>query len=161
MGCFGIGITRLMGVVVVKALSDEKGIVWPESVAPFRFHLVNLAVDDEEVTQVAEEMYQSLKASGYEVLYDERIGISAGEKFNDSDLIGIPTRIVVSKKTMKEFSDTGVLRFETKDRRSGEVKSSNEKRRTSQNLDIVIDVSTCNVTKVNLLGFFDLRGVFA
>lgn len=123
MGCFGIGITRLMGVVV-EALSDEKGIVWPESVAPFRFHLVNLAVDDEEVTQVAEEMYQSLKASGYEVLYDERIGISAGEKFNDSDLIGIPTRIVVSKKTMKEFSDTGVLRFETKDRRSGEVKSS-------------------------------------
>lgn len=114
MGCFGIGITRLMGVIV-EALSDPKGIVWPSTVAPFRFHLVCLAPDDEEVAQAADELYALLNAKGTTVLYDDRAGISAGEKFADSDLLGMPTRIVVSKKTL------AAGKFEVKDRKSGEV----------------------------------------
>ena len=114
MGCFGIGITRLMGVTV-EALSDEKGIVWPEAIAPFRYHLVNLAPDDESVKVLADDLYVSLINKGIEVLHDDRLGLSAGEKFNDSDLIGIPTRIVVSKKTATQG------KFEVKDRKTGEV----------------------------------------
>lgn len=114
MGCFGIGITRLMGVIV-EAHSDDKGIVWPVSVAPFRYHLVCLAPDDAEVAKVADELYNSLSSKGISVLYDDRENISAGEKFADSDLIGIPTRIVVSKKTL------AAEKFEMKDRKSGDV----------------------------------------
>lgn len=114
MGSYGIGPARLMGTIV-ETLSDEKGIVWPESVAPFRYHLVSLAPDDEEVKKLGDELYGALTEKGIEVLYDDRVGISAGEKFNDSDLLGIPTRIVVSKKTI------GQSAFETKQRGSGEV----------------------------------------
>ena len=113
MGSYGIGPARLMGTIV-EVLSDEKGIVWPESVAPFRYHLVNLAPDDVEVAKLGDDLYAALTAKGIEVLYDDRAGISAGEKFNDSDLIGIPTRIVVSKKT-----EGG--KFETKNRKTSEV----------------------------------------
>lgn len=98
MGCYGIGISRLMGVIVEK-WADEKGIVWPESVAPYQVHLVDL---ESQVTsyklQVA-RIYQKLVNSGIEVLWDDRKGASAGEKFADADLIGIPVRLVVSKKT--------------------------------------------------------------
>lgn len=114
MGSYGIGPARLMGTIV-ETLSDEKGVVWPESVAPFRYHLVSLAPDDEEVKKLGDELYGALTEKGIEVLYDDRVGISAGEKFNDSDLLGIPTRIVVSKKTI------GQSAFETKQRGSGEV----------------------------------------
>ncbi len=113
MGSYGIGPARLMGTIV-EVLSDEKGIVWPEAVAPFKYHLVNLATDDIDTTKLADELYQELTSKNIEVLYDDRSGISAGEKFNDSDLIGIPTRIVVSKKTKDG-------KFEVKDRKSGEV----------------------------------------
>ena len=114
MGSYGIGPARVMGTIV-EVLSDEKGIVWPNSVAPFQYHIVNLAPDDESVKALAEDLYASMLAKGIEVLHDERLGLSAGEKFNDSDLIGIPTRIVVSKKTAAQG------KFEVKDRRSGEV----------------------------------------
>ncbi len=115
MGSYGIGPARLMGTIV-EVLSDDKGIVWPKSVAPFRYHLVSLAPDDEGVKKLGDDLYEELIAKGIEVLYDDRVGVSAGEKFNDSDLLGIPTRIVVSKKTV---DDT----FEVKDRKSGEVSS--------------------------------------
>ncbi len=98
MGCFGIGITRLMGVIA-EALSDEKGIVWPEAVAPFRCHLLNLSTDDTEVSAAVDALYEELTVKGIEVLYDDRVNIGAGGKFADSDLIGIPHRIVISKKT--------------------------------------------------------------
>ncbi len=98
MGCFGIGITRLMGVIV-EALSDEKGMVWPASVAPFDVHLVEIVSSNEEVHAEAEELYRMLKESGVEVLWDDR-DARAGEKFADSDLIGIPLRVVVSEKTL-------------------------------------------------------------
>ncbi|HEY4504267.1 MAG TPA: aminoacyl--tRNA ligase-related protein [Candidatus Paceibacterota bacterium] len=93
MGGYGIGVNRLMGTVV-ELLSDEKGIVWPESIAPFSLHLISL---DEETKPDAEVLYEKLTKEGKDVLYDNR-SASAGEKFADSDLIGIPTRVVVSKK---------------------------------------------------------------
>ena len=114
MGSYGIGLGRLMGTVV-EVLSDEKGIVWPEAIAPFQIHLVSLAKTDEEKKQV-ETIYQKLVSSGKEVLFDDREDFSAGQKFADSDLIGIPTRYVVSMKTLAEDS------IEVKDRKTGEVK---------------------------------------
>lgn len=101
MGSYGIGITRLMGTIV-EVLSDEKGIVWPESVAPFTYHLVELSNGDEVVKQRADDLYEALRAQGIEVLYDDR-DVRAGEKFADSDLIGIPYRIVVSAKNTDEM----------------------------------------------------------
>lgn len=90
IGCYGIGISRLMGVIVEK-YNDENGIIWPESVAPFRVHLLQINGAD------GEKFYKTLQNSGIEVLYDER-DISAGEKFAEADLIGIPWRFVVSPK---------------------------------------------------------------
>ncbi|HOW60789.1 MAG TPA: His/Gly/Thr/Pro-type tRNA ligase C-terminal domain-containing protein [Candidatus Moranbacteria bacterium] len=93
MGSYGIGISRLMGTVV-ELNHDEKGIVWPENVAPFKVHLLSLGEDAE-----AEKIYRELLGKGIEVLFDDR-DVSAGEKFADSDLIGIPYRVVVSKKSL-------------------------------------------------------------
>ncbi|MBP6931615.1 MAG: prolyl-tRNA synthetase [Candidatus Pacebacteria bacterium] len=97
MGSYGIGLSRLMGTVV-EVLSDDKGIIWPESIAPFQAHLLVLG-EDEEVRKDANELYDLLKGQNIEVLFDDRAGMSAGEKFADSDLIGIPYRIVVSKRS--------------------------------------------------------------
>jgi prolyl-tRNA synthetase len=90
MGCYGIGISRLMGVIVEK-YNDEHGIVWPESVAPFRAHLLALNGAD------GSKIYEALQRAGIEVLYDDR-DASAGEKFAEADLLGIPWRVVVSPK---------------------------------------------------------------
>lgn len=114
MGSYGIGVTRLIGVLVEK-FSDEKGIIWPESVAPFLVHLVALNTDDAEVTDYAAGIYMSLKDRGVEVLFDDR-DARAGEKFADSDLLGMPYRVVVSKK-LKEAGQ-----FEVVTRATGEVR---------------------------------------
>ncbi len=98
LGSYGIGITRLMGTIV-ELFADERGIVWPESIAPFRVHLVELSGDSEEVRTESNELYQTLTQAGISVLWDDR-DLRAGEKFADSDLIGIPLRIVVSEKTL-------------------------------------------------------------
>jgi prolyl-tRNA synthetase len=98
MGCYGMGTSRLMGVVV-EALGDEKGIVWPAAIAPFKLHLVNAMANDPEAVAYADEMYELLTSRGVQVLYDDR-DIRAGEKFADSDLIGIPMRIVVGKEAL-------------------------------------------------------------
>ncbi len=100
MGCYGIGLGRLMGTVV-EVLSDDRGIIWPESIAPFTVHLLSLS-DDEEVFKEANKVYESLVKNNVEVLFDDRLGMSAGEKFADSDLLGIPFRAVVSARSMKE-----------------------------------------------------------
>lgn len=100
MGCYGIGPSRCMGVVVEQHF-DDKGIIWPESVAPFKVHLLALSSKEEIVSKAADDLYQSLQAAGVEVLYDDR-DASAGEKFADSDLIGIPYRVVISPKTIAE-----------------------------------------------------------
>ena len=96
MGSYGIGVTRLMGVIVEK-MADEKGLVWPQAIAPFQLHLVLL---DEEARQQADELYQQLQTQGVEVLYDDRPKIRPGEKFADSDLLGIPYRVVVGKRSL-------------------------------------------------------------
>jgi len=93
MGCYGIGITRLVGTIA-EIYHDDKGIIWPEAVAPFKVHLLSLGQDEE-----AEKLYDQLLKEKIEVLYDDR-DISAGEKFADADLIGIPYRVVISKKSL-------------------------------------------------------------
>ena len=98
LGSYGIGVTRLMGVMV-EVLSDAKGMVWPESVAPFRVHLVEIVSDNADVHADVQELYRELTEAGVTVLWDDR-DVRAGEKFADSDLIGIPLRIVVSEKTL-------------------------------------------------------------
>ncbi|MDP2665791.1 MAG: aminoacyl--tRNA ligase-related protein [bacterium] len=113
VGCYGFGTTRLMGVIVEK-LSDENGLVWPESVAPFAIHLVSLGKDGDDITKCAESIYAELVEAGVEVLYDDR-DARAGEKFADSDLLGIPKRIVVGRDAVA----TGD--FEVVNRATGEV----------------------------------------
>lgn len=102
MGSYGIGITRLMGTIV-EVFADDKGIVWPESVAPFQIHLLSLSKDKEsEAYKQAENIYNELVKNNIEVLFDDRESKSAGEKFSDADLIGIPTRVVVSDKSLEK-----------------------------------------------------------
>ncbi len=93
MGCYGIGTTRVMGVLVEK-YHDERGIIWPSQVAPFAVHLVSL----KGAEAAAQQTYDQLQAAGIEVLWDDR-DVSPGVKFTDADLIGIPVRLVVSMKT--------------------------------------------------------------
>lgn len=95
LGSYGIGVTRLMGVIA-DHFADEKGLVWPEAVAPFKIHLLSLGENEK-----AQKIYDDLIKKGFEVLYDDR-EISAGAKFADSDLIGIPYRIVISKKSLEK-----------------------------------------------------------
>ncbi|MDB5245554.1 MAG: putative prolyl-tRNA synthetase, prolyl-tRNA synthetase [Parcubacteria group bacterium] len=114
MGSYGIGLGRLMGTIV-ETLSDSKGIVWPESVAPFKVHLVSLVPNDGTVVAYADALYEELMASGIDTLYDDR-DARAGEKLADSDLIGIPTRIIIGKDTLT----TGEV--EVVNRATGEMK---------------------------------------
>lgn len=97
MGSYGIGLGRLLGTVV-DVLADDKGMVWPESVAPFTYHLVDLSQGNEDIKRMADELYTDLVKAGVEVLYDDR-DARAGEKFADSDLIGIPYRIIIGKQS--------------------------------------------------------------
>ena len=113
MGCYGIGNTRLLGTIV-EASHDEKGIIWPKSVAPYHVHLIQLG-NDEEVSAMAKKLYESMLEKKIEVLFDDR-DARAGEKFNDSDLIGLPLRIVISKRTLEENS------VEWKERKEKEAK---------------------------------------
>ena len=113
MGAYGIGPARVMGTIV-ELLSDEKGLVWSESVSPFKLHLVSVLGTDGKAQKEADALYEKLKTAGVEVLYDDR-DLRAGEKFADSDLLGIPTRVVVSEKTMKAG------KLEVKDRKTGDI----------------------------------------
>ncbi len=101
MGCYGIGLGRLMATIV-EAFHDERGIIWPEEVAPFAIHLISLG-NNEEVNKEAKNIYEKLTKKGIEVLWDDREE-SAGGKLADADLIGIPERYIVSEKTLKEDS---------------------------------------------------------
>jgi len=100
MGCYGIGTTRLMGVIVENS-NDKNGIIWPITVAPFQVHLISLE-NDKSIYSKAEDIYNSLQKADIEVLWDDREDTSAGVKFMDADLIGIPIRIVISKKSMSK-----------------------------------------------------------
>jgi prolyl-tRNA synthetase len=114
MGCYGIGTTRLVGTVV-EASHDERGIIWPKSVAPFQIHLVSLGSKDADtqarITETATALYEALEKQGIEVLWDEREA-SPGEKLADADLLGMPLRLLISEKTLKEESIEWKLRAE-------------------------------------------------
>ena len=114
LGSYGIGITRLMGVLVEK-YADEKGIVWPEEVAPFDYHLLVLESENADVRADAERLFKDMEARCMSVLYDDRTA-RAGEKFADADLLGIPKRIVVSEKTLARGE------YEVVDRKNGSSK---------------------------------------
>ncbi|MBI5798827.1 MAG: prolyl-tRNA synthetase [Candidatus Yonathbacteria bacterium] len=114
MGCYGIGLGRVLGTVV-EVLGDDNGLVWPESISPFAVHLVELGKSDDTTVRIeAEKLYNELTQAGVEVLWDDR-DLRAGEKFAESDLMGIPLRVVVSAKTLESG------KFEVKTRATGEV----------------------------------------
>ncbi|NND65115.1 MAG: prolyl-tRNA synthetase [Gammaproteobacteria bacterium] len=99
MGCYGIGSTRILGTIA-EVSHDNNGLIWPIEVAPFHVHLIRLGTDD-AVIETADRLFAELTNAGIEVLYDDR-EVNAGTKFADSDLIGIPSRMVISAKTLKE-----------------------------------------------------------
>jgi prolyl-tRNA synthetase len=101
MGCYGIGISRVMGVIAEK-YADDKGVAWPEIVAPAHVHIVRLG-DDAAVTKAADDLYAMLQKAGLEVIYDDR-DAPAGAKFADADLIGVPVRLTMSRKTLEQDS---------------------------------------------------------
>ena len=100
MGCYGIGLGRLLAAAIEQN-HDERGIIFPVGIAPYQVHLLTLNADNAEVVATAEELYASLTAQGYEVLFDDRVE-SAGVKFNDADLLGMPVRLVVSPRNLKQ-----------------------------------------------------------
>jgi len=100
LASYGVGLDRLL-MAVVGAHHDEQGIIWPRSVAPYLIHLVGLNLNKPEVAEKAETLYGDLLSSGFSVLYDERKA-SAGVKFNDADLIGLPLRLTVSSRSLRE-----------------------------------------------------------
>lgn len=107
MGCYGIGITRLVGAIV-EASHDENGIIWPKSVAPMLIHLVSLPTKDPaaqaRILSASEDLYGQLSNSGVDVLWDDRDGLSAGEKLAEADLLGLPLRLVISGRTLEEHA---------------------------------------------------------
>ncbi len=112
MGCYGFGPSRVMGALV-EIFHDERGIIWPEAVAPFKYHLVNLS-KSEAVKKRAEDVYKQLTQRGEEVLYDDRTDVSAGEKLAEADLIGVPYRLVISDKTGRQLELKKRAESETK-----------------------------------------------
>lgn len=123
MGSYGIGVTRLMAVIA-EANHDEKGLIWPESVAPFDVHVV-AAGKDEVVFDVAEKLVQTLEATGKDVLYDDRPKVSPGVKFADAEIIGVPHIVIVGRG-----ASSGMVEYWN--RRTGD--------RTDLSLDAVADV---------------------
>lgn len=103
MGCYGIGVGRLMGTIV-EISNDTNGIIWPEAVAPYKVHIIGLKGKTEKSLQLARNLYDKMIKNGIEVLFDDRDDIRAGEKFADADLIGIPYRVIVSEKTAENDS---------------------------------------------------------
>ncbi len=102
MGCYGIGVGRTLATIVEK-FNDDKGLIWPREVAPFQVHLVVLP-GDPAVKEAANALYKTLLEQDIEVLYDDRDGVSAGVKFADADLIGLPWRFLIGKKTVASES---------------------------------------------------------
>lgn len=111
MGSYGIGPSRVMGMIA-EHFSDDKGLVWPENVAPAKVYLVQIG---EQSKQLAEEIYKEFQAKGVEVLFDDR-EVRPGQKFADAELMGIPYRVTVSDRLMESYS------FELVERASGELK---------------------------------------
>ena len=113
MGCYGIGVSRLIAALI-EIHHDGKGIKWPEQAAPFNIEILMLQADDAQIMEAAKRCYQELQSEGFDVLVDDR-DESAGRKFNDADLIGIPWRVVIGKRNLAE------ARVEVKNRSTGET----------------------------------------
>jgi len=109
MGCYGMGPTRIMGCIV-EIYHDKQGIIWPKNIAPFKIQLISLNQD-----KITNKIYSDLMKKNVDVLYDDRLALSPGQKFADADLIGMPLRIVVSKKTIEKDN------VEIRDRKSGKI----------------------------------------
>ena len=109
MGCYGIGISRVMGVIAEK-YCDNNGLIWPESIAPFKYYLIGIG---EQGAEQAEELYQQ---HTNDILFDDR-NLRPGEKFHDAELLGIPYRIVISDRSLEKSE------VELTDRRTGETKN--------------------------------------
>jgi prolyl-tRNA synthetase len=114
MGCYGIGVTRTVAAAIEQNY-DADGIVWPWPIAPYQIHLLDLDPANDQVREVAEGLERELEAAGFEVLHDDREGLSPGAKFKDADLLGFPLRVMVGSKGLKD----GVV--ELKDRRTKEL----------------------------------------
>lgn len=113
MGSYGTAPSRCMGTIV-EVHSDKNGIIWPESVAPYKTHLIGLNLENEETNKKAQEFYNLLRENNIEVLYDNRIDTTAGQKFADADLIGIPYRLVISQRTKNKIEIKRRNKEETK-----------------------------------------------
>lgn len=120
MGCYGIGISRLMGLIA-EHFADEKGLVWPENIAPAKVYLARLS-SQKEVTKEADKLYEELQNKGVEVLYDDRDDVRPGEKFADADLLGIPHRVVISSKTV----ESGKVEHKKRTQKDAKMISENE-----------------------------------
>ena len=135
MGCYGIGVTRIMSAVI-EQLHDEKGIVWPPSIAPYLVDLIVTTSKDSAMKETADKLYDELNKAGIEVLYDDR-NISAGIKFKDSDLLGIPLKLIIGKK----YLDTGMI----------EVQFRKDGKKTGMTVDGIVpfieDFKTKNIKK--------------
>jgi prolyl-tRNA synthetase len=129
MGSYGIGIERVLACYLEQN-HDENGIIWEKTLSPFQIYLMGLNMKKEEVTKTSEKLYEDLTADGFEVLYDDRIEVQAGVKFNDADLLGMPVQVIVGDRKLKD------KKVEIKVRNSGE------------RLDVELDELTDKLTEV-------------
>jgi prolyl-tRNA synthetase len=113
MGSYGIGVERVLACYLEQN-HDERGIVWDQNLAPFQIHLIGLNMKNEEINSAATKLYEELTSAHYDVLFDDRMDASAGFKFNDADLMGMPIQIIVGEKNYKNGN------VELKNRRTGE-----------------------------------------
>ena len=110
MGCYGIGVGRL-AAAICEVHHDDYGPIWPISIAPWQVHLCAVRSDDSEVKAYADKLYSALKEKGIEVIYDDR-DVSAGVMFSDADLLGVPYRVIVSPRNMKQ----GIVEISSRDK---------------------------------------------
>jgi prolyl-tRNA synthetase len=115
MGCYGIGVSR-MAAAWIEQSHDDKGIIWPPQIAPYHVHLIALNIEEEPIRQQAEALYQQWQQAGLEVLFDDRPA-RAGEKFSDADLMGMPVRLTLSKRTLEQ----GKVEFKLRKDKDAEV----------------------------------------
>jgi len=116
MGCYGFGPSRTMGTIV-EIFNDNKGIIWPKEIAPYQIHLIGLDLFDENIKNQVEKIYQDLLDKNIEVLFDDRIDVTAGAKFADADLIGNPIRLVISKRSL----ENGGIEFKKRNEEKSEI----------------------------------------
>src|SRR5260370_11954372 len=127
MGCYGMGVGRIMAAMVEQS-HDEKGIIWPFSIAHYHVALIGLDLDKGETGAQAEQLYADLSAAGVEVLFDDRAE-TAGVKFNDADLLGLPLRAVVSKRSLQN----GGIELKLRSQKEGHITPLEEAVQVSRN----------------------------